>query len=1008
MRDDTRGRVPFSLLGVLLLVSSLTLAPTLVPDPAPTETTVERVVDRTAAATQTAMRGGVATAGRRAASNPVLTTANTSVGRALNESQPFRDALRLRIYLRVRDRLAQVSATSDSVTATATLPSVETTAEYREAIERVTVASAGPNGTRLRATVENVTVTVRRDARVVTRRHVSPTVVVESPVLLLHQQVQRYDRRVNNGLAKPGLSQRLTARLYPIAWARGGAQFGGAPIDNVVANRHVSLATNGALLGVQRSTFGRSDPDGRRTLTDATAVVGIEDVVGGSRDTEFAQSLLAETSYHPPEQSISTAPPPGSHPQPNESMRVAVNGTADDAFRAVAAPDALDATLADAYTVQTRLVANGYRIGGGRPSRPTRPGENWTLLTERRTSDATVVDDATARPDVPRDWHELDSFGRVVAVEHTRVAVWENGSDETTTESARTERRRVSVALVGRHEDDTPAPDRRIRTAHEQDGSPVDGPNLADIEPRAERELLDRAGGRDAVAERAAVGRLRTNTIHVTGEHPNELRTWVYRDLRDLREEVRETNVTVERGAVGSFDANPAGQLRDRLAERRATLVDAPTRYDSTAQKARVAARIAYLDAVTDRLAAGERHHAGASERVGRVLANRTGGSLADLRRSLTARETRIPRSRPAPVSPAGPVTTRVDTGPQYLTLGRVNESAHPSLEGSETPLVARNVNLFTVPYDNAAAAVTDEGTGQVDRVRLLTAAATLRAANVTRNTSNETLARQRTTLRRRVERANAYVLEQMATTVHEETSAGPQRSREIVETATARWNGTGVRGRALANGSAAERVARVTAERRGLSLVERDWLWIRLDGATEDALSRPIARPRTPVVNQTATAVRRISRAQTRQLLADAGREQTERLVEKRLGTKTLPAGLPILPSFVPGAYWAITMNVWWVTVEGEYARFAVTANRGTPATPSASTTYVRDGDPVRLDVDGDGTREGLGTSDRLSFRAEAGIVVVVPPRLRGVGDKDGVAVETSAGWPDAGAPGE
>ena len=96
--------------------------------------------------------------------------------------------------------------------------------------------------------------------------------------------------------------------------------------------------------------------------------------------------------------------------------------------------------------------------------------------------------------------------------------------------------------------------------------------------------------------------------------------------------------------------------------------------------------------------------------------------------------------------------------------------------------------------------------------------------------------------------------------------------------------------------------------------------------------------------------------------------------------------------------------MNVWWVTVEGEYARFSVSARHGTPRTPGAATTYARENGEVTLDVDGDGTGETVGRNTRLSFRVDTGIVVVVPPQPRGVGDKDGNSVETSAGWPEPG----
>ncbi|WP_245180538.1 DUF7286 family protein [Haloarcula amylovorans] len=1011
MREDTRGRVPFALVGVLLLVSSLTLAPTLTPDTVPSDTAVERTLDRASAETQTAMRDGVVTAGRRAAANSVLEPADTPAGRALNDSQPFRDALRLRVYLQVRDRLQRVEARSEGVEATASLPAVETAEEYRSAIDRVTVERAGENGTALRATVENVTLTARRGDRVLTRRDVSPTVTVTTPVLMLHDQMETYETRLHAQIEHPGLSQRLTARLYPMVWARGYAQFGGVPIENVLANRHVSLATNGALLGVQRSTFGRSDPNGRQALTEATAMTSIEDLVTGSNDTAFASELLKQTSYRPVSEDISTGENASEYPQANETMQIGVNETADAAFRTVAAPDTLDATTTDVYTVEVRLVSDSRHIRGGPPDRPEPPGENWTLVAEETSESTETVGDATANPRVPDGWHELRSFGRIVAVEHTRVAVWEsvggNESHRRQTIASRTERQRVSVALVGRHEGKSAALNRPITTAHDPDGSPVGGENLADVAERAERGLIDRAGGRDAVAARAADGGLRTRTVPVTAERPAELRAWVYRDLRRLRERVRATNVTVERGAAGTFETNPAHRLRQLLAERRAALADVPETYDSAAQKARVAARLTYLDAVDERLAARAKGRATAGAKVDSRLQERTGGSLRDVRRSLTARETQVPRARPVPTGPAGPVRTRVDARPQYLTLASLDESRHPAIDGSEHPLVARNVNVFTVPYGDAADAVTMGATASTDRTRLSTAATALAAANATavnvttEAAENESLNEHRATLNDRVRDANDHVAVELRATVRKETGADRRASRRIVTAGLSRWNATHARGLALANGRAAESIAAVAAERRTLSAVERDWLRVRLSGTINDALKRPLARPREPVVNRTTSATRTVAREALHATVANATEHRAKQLAKKRFGKKVLPAGAPLAPPLTP---WYATMNLWWVTVEGEYARFAVTANHGTPTTPAATTTYVRDDATVRLDVDDDGEREVLGRNERLSFRAETGVVVVVGPKPRGVGDKDGQAVETSAGWPNAG----
>jgi len=996
VREDTRGRVPFTLLGVLLLVSSLTLAPTFVSEPTPRETVVERALDQATAETQVAVRDGVSTAGRQAAANPVVTPADTPMGRVLNDSTAFRDSLRIRVYLQVADRLEEVNSQSGDVTMTATLPAVANASDLRAAKHRVAVERAGPNETAMRATVENITLTVRRNGDVVSTRRVSPTVVVPTQALMLHDQVSTYQTRLNAGLDEQGLSQRMTARLYPIAWARGYAQYGGAGIENVVANRHVSLAANGALLGVQRSTFGRSDPDGRRALTETTAVTGIEDIVRGSKGTGVSADVLDEAEYKP----VSETPPqPNStvSPTPDDSMTIGVNETADTAFRTVTEPSILNETLEDAYTVEVALEVDKSKRGGGPPGKPPSPGANWTLVGDRTTASAVAVGNASGRVETPDGWHRIETFSRTVERRYTRTAVWQNGPDRRHTTASSTARYRVTVAVVGRHNGRSPAPNRSIRTAHDASSSPLNGSNLADVEPKAMDTLVGDAGGRDRVTEQVVDDSLDQTEATVTADRPPGLHDWVYRDLMDLRAAVRNTTVSIERGRVGTFETNPPKKLRDRVAQRRATLAAVPDTYDSTAQKARVAVRLRYLNAVLTELDTQATVRNGNRERVDSQLTERTDGSLRALRKGLTARETRVPRSRPVPVGPAGPVRTQVDTQTPYLTLAELDESRYRALEGSEHPLVARNANVFTVPYDDAANAVVGRAFESGDRVRLATAASTLAAANETlESESNATLAAKRDDLRQEIRVANGEMTTQLRLTVDQQTDAENGDSEAIVSEAMSAWQTPEARALALTNGSAQERVAGVAGDRLNPTRVERDRLRLALL-----SVDTPATKPTLGSTNGTAAAVRTVAKDELSGALADAGKRKTKQIAKKRLGTDKLPAGLPLAPPVTP---WYATANIWWVTVEGEYARFAVSASHGSPGDPGARTTYARDGHNVTLDVDDDGAAERLGTADRVSFRADTGVVVVVPPKPRGVGDKDGNAVEESSGWPDAG----
>ena len=1020
---DDRGRVPFALLGVLLLVSSLTLAPSLSTRPPVGETTIERALDRAAAETQTAVRDGVSTASQRAAADPVVTPANTTAGRALNDSSPFRDSLRVRVYLQVRNRLERVGYDRDGVTAAASLPAVNNTSSLRAAKRRVEIERAGPNGTALRATVENVTLAVRRGGRVIERRPVSPTVVVATPVLALHEQVSTYQTRLNNGLGKPGFGQRLTARLYPMAWVRGYAQYGGVPISNVVGNRHVSLAANGALLGVQRSTFGRSDPAGRRALTEATAITGVKDIIGGSNPSVVTKKVLDQANYRPAASDIGRGTTNWSAPRPNDTMRIGINGTAGRAFRRVAGPSKLRATTAAAYRVEARLVTDTHRLSGGRPPMPSSPGGNWTLVDDR-TTDTTTVRNASGTVSIPSGWHRFDGIARRVRVQYRRTAEWENGSATHTTVSRRNATYRVGVALIGRHTSQSAAPGNGISTAHDPSGSPLNGPNLADVERKATQRLVTDAGGFRTIVATAATGRLSTAPIEIQATRPTGLRSWVYRDLMALRERVRNVSARVERGKVGTFEANPPGRLLQRLDARRASLADVPATYNSTAQRARVAARITYLNAVEKRLTRQWRKRLKKRSLFASQLRKRAGGSIRDLRRGLTARQTPVPRARPVPEGIAGPVRTRVDARPPYLTRAKLREQQYPALNGTEHPLVAENINVFTLPYGNAASKLTDAILATKDRTRLSTAATALRATNATidnhRNTTvavnttngtntttvtfqpvNATLVSRRDRLQDEVHGVNQVLAIRMSQVVRKQTSARQLSSTAIVADGLGRWNTTHERAAALTDGRAVNHVGTVAARRLNLSRSERDWLRLRLSASLHRTLTSRYVGPRSKFVNASATATRSVAETAINTALTETGKYGAEQIAKKRLGTDMLPAGLPVAPPVTP---WYATTNVWWVSVRGEYGRFAVTANHGPPSAPAGMTTYARDGDTVTVDVDDDGTTERLGTADRISFAAETGITVVVPPKPRGVGDKDGNTVERSPGWPNAG----
>ena len=155
---NDRGRVPFALVGVLLLLTSTTLAVTVVPQTGNDRPEIDRAMDDATAIAVTELRGAADEAATNAASAPVTRPAKTNVGRALDEDRPFRDALRLRIYLRAVERLEGTETTHGNTTVRVSLPRVEpTTRGYRNAIERVEIKQTGVDDAALSVEIEGVT-----------------------------------------------------------------------------------------------------------------------------------------------------------------------------------------------------------------------------------------------------------------------------------------------------------------------------------------------------------------------------------------------------------------------------------------------------------------------------------------------------------------------------------------------------------------------------------------------------------------------------------------------------------------------------------------------------------------------------------------------------------------------------------------------------------------------------------------------------------------------------------
>lgn len=1012
LADDRRARIPFALLGVLLLVSSATYATTLsTGGPSRYDDTVDTAMERASASTTSALRSAVKDAARDAARNPVTTRADTPAGRALNESTPFRDALRIRIYLTVRDRFDATEVQQGNVVASTSVPAVDDVAELAAAKRRVDVATAG-NGTALRVTVRRVTTTAHRARDVVARDTETVTVTVRTPVLLAHQRTSEYERRLNRDpWAGRGLGRRLTARVNAVVWMRSAGQLARAPIANVLGNHHVEVTTNGGALATQRAVFGHDDPQARAGLRWVRGHVALQDLHAATAAT---LGSATERTYPPaPVDPMGTGAPPrlaDSAGRDPRTTTVGVNRTADVAFATLvtgAGETSLASVLRGSYRTTSRLRADvDVRHDGDEPTED-RPGANWTLADEERDSWYSVENTSrgVTGSSLAGSGERFESFTRRVVEEHSLVRVWRHGN-ETRREAYRWhDEYRVRLVVAGSYEPSGSVPDGAVHPRFERGGA-LDGPNLADVPDRATNRLLD--ASRDTLAIRAVEGRLDESVTELYGARPDGLTRWVYQDLTALRAQVRNTSVTVSARRLALGQANPPALLADAVRQRRTALVDAPNSYDGVADRARVAARVAYLDSVVAALEARAATRRTTSGAVDTAL-GRTGiGSSEQAADALAASERVVtPQSRSVGAGgPGGAVTLVPDGSPGYLTLSTVTDEhvdAVPT-HARYRPLTARNSNVFAVPYGDAT-----DGLGSLfepdPRVDLRTAGNTLVAANRTlARTQNRTLRDRRNRLQRSVRRSLAVVAGETRRVVVRETDLTRREHRAAVEAAFARWNGTGHRALAVTNGSFAQALVGEVRARDDLTAREADRLATRLRVTTGRAAQQNGANVPGDQTSQTASAVRDYAGKTVETYVGSAVENATQR-AGKRAARRYLnetvdgvPAGLPVAPA--PG-YWYATTNVWVVTVRGSYLRFTVRADAGTADGSGTTLQYVRDGSTVALDVDSDGTAERLGRSERLTFETHA-VAVAVVPGGNWVGDVDGNADERSAGWAD------
>jgi len=1048
---DERARVPFALIGVLLLVTSSTYAAGIADQGLISEDrSVERAVERVDTDSTAALRAAARQAAHEAASEPVTRApAGANAGSGGAEATPavrngsaFEDAFRIRLAIAGADALAAVDAEIGGVTARASLPVVDDPDELSAARDRVEVETVA-NGTATRVTFDGVRTTATREGRTLVNKTEDRTVVVAVPTLAAHERTEAFEERLDRGpVDGPGLGRQLTASLYPMAWARGYGQYAGAPVENVVANRHVELSANAGIVRTQRDVFGASDPDARGGVARATARTGVTDLLKptGVDEGSWTRAVL-------------DAPTPGSgegttrhnatEAEPSEDAAfetgtemdteasVSIGHAADEGATHVF--DKLETHIREAYRVEASVeTATTQTVDGGAPTPPTPPtrgsGGGWSRVDLTRTERPPVISGSgvpTGTPAGVVESGERVSFGlatREATVERVAVAEWrrveiERGPNGTvvgrtvhraTTRDSVTDRYRVRVSVSGAYAPSGEAPERATATFGAGDAG--DGPDLRDVPPAARSDLgVDTEHGVDRIAEDAVEDGAVTRATTVFGSHSETDRDDVAAAVATLASDVRdiETEASMADAAVGS--AEPYAALAETLRERRAELVDAPRVYDGAVDRAGTAARAAYLDAVIRELAVAaddrERATDGFLERVNEAFGGPSVGEVIASREAARDPGTYAVGSD----GPGGAVTFAPSGSPGYLPRTSVDGETVDAVNGTTTrPLAVRNVNYVTVPYGDVSSGIVDRILGAGDTVRVRTAGRALLLADEALTAGDDAdLRADRDALARQLTGKLEKVDDDLDTTLRVRTDlSGDERQKALIRAAE-RYESTGERAVAVGNGSYPERVAVEAARVGSLSRASEAALAADLRVTARDAAGRDAVRIPTRFVDETVSGARTVLSHRMKKRLegemAKAGATATEKASEKAVEefgekwslkpAKAVGAGLPVAP--VPG-YWVTTVNAWRVQVRGEYPRFELRADVGPPG---ERFTYVREAGDVTVDVGGEAVR--LGETEPVAFETQTVIAMAVPAGPPGVGDVDGVRDERSSGWP-------
>ncbi len=754
-----RGMVPLAVIGALVLLSAVALVGSVHVQSSPdVDRDAAAAMERTEVSTQSALEEAVIQAMTQAAERPLTTTKNTTYGTELerfasDDTALFRYYVKALIATEATSTLPSAGQQVGDVETTVSTPAIEDRSSFRDALERVTITEDTDGLVTIELSEVELQSQIHGDS--ISSETTSVSVTLQSPLFEMHERTEAFQERLDAGVYESGFSQRFNAQLYALGWARGYAQYGGAPITEVIANRHLEPITNHALYRTQQDVFGEADPTLGNAVRQGWFCMASQDAEGlyeeySNTEPDVSADICSRSEWLLGDAQTGKLPDPpettdllGAAPGMDAEHTIGVNETAYLPFRTLVAGEgthslesAIDRAVTVEATIDSTVETSEVTFSHDKPT------DSATVTESEREHVRTAIESASVGSALSEVSAESSQNGDLSLSDITATVTvreektWHlNRSNGTTKSATTTETETADSTLSLAIAVDEIGPDSHASgpiagetvadwtSAHES--TMLAGHSLFETADSVPEAILTGIAGdssdeamaewlESAVEPSAETGEFSGSTtehISLADQVSDEFRAALLSDLNSVQSAVEAVNHTFERSELisdgGVDEPTPVGGLITQVKKTQAEIVE-----DQTTQT--VAGLIkreltdSYFTLLVQDLEAIDDGHSEALSGLDETLEDIDGG----LEQGVTALQQGIhpQEPEPVPIETGEDISYEIRGSPTYLTTETVTDEEIPQVGDDKefAPLSLTNHNHLQMPYETLAAGFFD------------------------------------------------------------------------------------------------------------------------------------------------------------------------------------------------------------------------------------------------------------------------------------------------------------